>query len=78
MLVKNGSGGNVNLTYSVGATKYTLNDAVTKTPAGPVAAGDTGFYGPFPQAQYGATVNLDWDTDTSITVAVVETLSTPS
>lgn len=77
LLVNNGSGGNVNVTFAVSASKYTVNDAITKTPNGPVAAGDVGFYGPFPTAIYGNTVNVDYDTGTSITAAVVQLEDTP-
>jgi hypothetical protein len=77
MIVENASGGNVNATFTVGASKYTVNDAITKTPNGPVAAADVGLYGPFPTAIYGSTVTVNWDVGASISVAVVELEDTP-
>lgn len=78
LLVNNGSGGDLNVTFpSVPASKYTINDALTKTPLGPIANGDIGFYGPFPTAIYGNTVEVAYDTGTSVTAAVVTMQDTP-
>ncbi|KKN71039.1 hypothetical protein LCGC14_0424560 [marine sediment metagenome] len=77
LLVDNASGGNVTPTFAVGASKFTVNDAITKTPNTPVAAAKVGFYGPFPTAIYGSTVTVNYDVGASITVAVVELEQTP-
>ncbi len=77
LLVENASGGNVAPTFPLGATKYTANDAITKTPNGPVAAADVGFYGPFPTEIYGSTVTVNWDVGGSISAAVIEMERTP-
>lgn len=78
LIVINASGGNVTPTFGpLTASQYTVNDAITKTPATPVPTLKTGFYGPFPTAIYGPTVTVNWDTDTSITAAVVEVEATP-
>jgi len=78
LLVDNASGGNVTPTFGpLLASKYTVNDALTKTPASPIATLKQGFYGPFPTAIYGTTVVVNWDVGTSITAAVVETQRTP-
>ena len=79
LLIANGSGGAVNVTFpTLPASKFTVNDPLTKTPSGGVvAAGDTALLGPFPTAIYGATVNVAYDTGTSITAAVIELEKTP-
>ena len=75
---KNGSGGAVVVTFpSVGPNKYTINDALTKTPtASSVAAGDTALFH-FPVKIYGTTVTVAYDTGTSITAAVIDLADTP-
>ena len=77
--VINGSGGTLNVTYTLlPASKYTVNDVLTKTPSGGVVAnGGQAFLGPFDPAIYGNTVTLAYDTDTSVTVAVVTMQDTP-
>lgn len=77
LLLVTRTGGTVQPTFDIGASKYTVNDAITKTPSGPVGDGDVGIYGPFPTAIYGATVTVDYDTDTDVDVAVVELEDTP-
>lgn len=67
--VINGSGGNVTCTITAVAGVANYNEAFTK--ALTVAAGNTGRMGPFPTRHFGDTLLIDWDTDTSITVAAV-------
>ena len=77
ILIVTRSGGAVTPTFALSASKYTANDAITKTPNTPIADGNYGIYGPFPTAIYGATVNVDYDTGTSVTAAVIELEDTP-
>jgi hypothetical protein len=73
------SGGSVNPTFAaIPASKYNMNGApTTYTPATPVTTGKIGVYGPFPTAIYGTTVQVGYDTGTSVTAAVVELPDTP-
>lgn len=75
VLINNGSGGNVTCTVTAVAGPSTFNEAFTKSLT--VAAGDIGMMGPFPTAQFGNTIELSWDTGTSITVAVINETPTP-
>ncbi len=72
LIVNNGSGGNVTITVTAFANRATFNEAWTKTLL--VATTDVGLIGPFPTDKFNQadeTVYVDWDTDTSITVAVL-------
>ena len=79
LLVDNASGGNCLITFpSVPASKFTINDVLTKTPdATTIANGKVAMYGPFTTAIYGGTVTIGYSTDTSVTVAVVTMPDTP-
>ena len=76
LLTRTATGG-VAPTFALTASKYTANDAITKTPATPVALNTTGVYGPFPTAIYGSAVTVNFDTGASVTAAVVELEDTP-
>ena len=65
----NASGGNVTCTITAVASVATFNEAFTKTLT--VATLKTGRMGPFPTKIFGPSLLIDWDTDTSITVAAV-------
>lgn len=72
------TGGAVNPTFkAIGASKFTLGLAATRVPATPVADGKIGVYGPFRPEIYGSTVQIGYDTGTSVTAAVVELVDTP-
>lgn len=77
ILIVTRAGGTVNVSFTVGPNKHTLNDTLTQTPAG--GAITNGKYGVFmfPTAIYGATVTVGYDTGTSVTAAVVELADTP-
>lgn len=78
LIVENASGGGVTPTFTnIPAGSRTVNESIVKTPNSPVAAANLGFYGPFPTAIYGPNVEVDWDTEASISVAVIELEPTP-
>ena len=77
-LIVTRSDGTVNITFSVGPNGRTINDTVTKTPSGGVVTiGNYAHFGDFRTEIYGNTVNIDYDTDTNVTVAVIEQEPTP-
>lgn len=75
VVIKNGSGGP--LTVTIPNAPGIGDDTYTKTPNGPIADGDQGYYGPFPTKHYGDTVELAYSTGTSVEVAVIEEEDTP-
>lgn len=74
LIITNGSGADLDVTATMAANKHTANNATTKVQT--IANGDTGFMGPFPTKLYTTTLAIDWESDTSVTVAAVKMLET--
>jgi len=77
VLVNNGSGGPINVTINLPASRYTAQDAATKVTA--VADGDIGVFLLLPglHKQSDDKAWIDYSDDTSVTVAACELTKTP-
>ena len=79
LLLVTRTGGAVTATIkAIAASKFTLDGAATtKALDAPIADGKIGVFGPFPVAIYGTSVQVGYDTGTSVTAAVVELADNP-
>lgn len=73
LLVNNGDSSSHVLTVTAVAGPANYNTALTKTLT--VAAAGTGIAGPYPVEIFSNSLLIDWDSDSSVTVAAISVLS---
>lgn len=71
IVVTNGSGGGLNVTANLAATKANFGQSGNTVAMAQVSDGDVAIMGPFPVDRFGPTVTLNFDATSSVTCAVV-------